>query len=87
MKRIYLGLLIFTGLIGSAQNVNQFPIPTKQQLAWHETEYYLFLSYIRDRDYNAALAIMEKIKNDPGHIYHKKVTSKLIRQVKLLRWR
>lgn len=52
-----------------------------------ETEYYLFLSYIRDRDYNAALAIMEKIKNDPGHIYHKKVTSKLIRQVKLLRWR
>ncbi|MBK9569786.1 MAG: alpha-L-fucosidase [Chitinophagaceae bacterium] len=45
MKRIYLGLLIFTGLIGSAQNVNQFPIPTKQQLAWHETEYYLFLHF------------------------------------------
>ncbi|HQV61144.1 MAG TPA: hypothetical protein PLG08_10230 [Chitinophagaceae bacterium] len=52
-----------------------------------ETEYYLFLSYIRDRNYNAAIAIMEKIKDDPGHLYHKKVTSKLIRQVKLLRWR
>ena len=52
-----------------------------------ETEYYLFLSYIRDRDYNAALIIMEKIKRDPDHIYHKKVTGKLIRQVKLLRWR
>ncbi len=52
-----------------------------------ETEYYLSLSYVRNKDYDAALDLMNKIKEDAGHIYHKEITTKLIRQVKLLKWR
>jgi tetratricopeptide (TPR) repeat protein len=52
-----------------------------------EAEYYLSLSYVRNRDYDYALDIMHKIKEDAGHVYNKKVTAKLLRQVKLLKWR
>jgi tetratricopeptide (TPR) repeat protein len=52
-----------------------------------EAEYYLSLSYIRNKDYDYALDIMQAIKDDPAHVYHEKITSKLIRQVKMLKWR
>lgn len=52
-----------------------------------EAEYYLALSYIRNRDYDFALVLLNKIHNDPGHLYHDKITGKLIRQVKMLKWR
>jgi len=50
-----------------------------------EAEYYLSLGYIRNGDYDAALVLLKKIKADVNHTYHKQVTGKLIRQVKLLR--
>jgi len=50
-----------------------------------EAEYYLSLGYIRNGDEDAALALLKKIKADVNHTYHKQVTAKLIRQVKLLR--
>lgn len=52
-----------------------------------EAEYYLALSYIHNRDYDYALELLNKIKEDPAHTYNAKVTRKLIRQVKLLKWR
>ena len=52
-----------------------------------EAEYYLALSYIRNRDYDYALVLLNKIHDDPAHLYHDKITGKLIRQVKLLKWR
>ena len=52
-----------------------------------QAEYYLALTYIRDKDYDFALDMLRSIKENPGHLYHKKVTSKLIRRVKLLKWR
>lgn len=52
-----------------------------------EAEYYLALGYIRNKDFDYALDLLQKIKNDPAHIYHEKVTAKLIRQVKMLKWR
>jgi tetratricopeptide (TPR) repeat protein len=52
-----------------------------------ETEYYLALSYIHNRDYDYALELLNKIKEDPAHTYNTKVTRKLIRQVRLLKWR
>lgn len=52
-----------------------------------EAEYYLSLSYVRNRDYDYALELMKKIQDDPGHLYNEKITGKLIRQVKLLKWR
>jgi hypothetical protein len=52
-----------------------------------EAEYYLALSYIRNRDYDLAIPILEKIKDHPIHIYHEKVDAKLIRKIKMLKWR
>lgn len=59
----------------------------KQSLLNDESEYYLSLSYIRNKDYDNALALLNKIKGDPGHLYYEKITGKLIRQVKMLRRR
>jgi tetratricopeptide (TPR) repeat protein len=52
-----------------------------------ETEYYLALAYIANRDYDFALELLEKIKQEPAHTYHERVSAKLIRQVKALKWR
>ncbi|MEO7922218.1 MAG: hypothetical protein ABIR30_00925 [Chitinophagaceae bacterium] len=52
-----------------------------------EAEYYLALGYIRNRDYDYALDIMYKIRADAEHKYNTAVTPKLIRQVKMLKWR
>jgi tetratricopeptide (TPR) repeat protein len=61
----------------------QFPVPVLND----EAEYYLALSYIRVKVYDLALPLLKKIQADPGHTYHGKITRKLIRQVKMLRWR
>lgn len=50
-----------------------------------EVEYYLALAYIRDKNYNEALVLLEKIQDNPAHLYHDKITGKLIRKVKRLR--
>ncbi|MBC7874129.1 MAG: hypothetical protein H7Y01_09050 [Ferruginibacter sp.] len=52
-----------------------------------EAEYYLSLGYIRNKDYDYALDLLYKIRANPNHLYNKKVTAKLIRQVKILKWR
>lgn len=49
-----------------------------------ETEYYLALSYLRNKNYDKALALLQTIENDPAHTYRDKVTPKLIRQIKRL---
>ena len=48
-------------------------------------EYYLALACLRTKDYDHALELMNKIHDDPGHLYHEKITDKLIRNVKRLR--
>jgi alpha-L-fucosidase len=45
MKAFLLSTLIAAGLSTAAQSNFQSPIPTKQQLAWHETEFYLFVHF------------------------------------------
>lgn len=52
-----------------------------------EAEYYLALTYIRNDDFDFALELLRKIKGNPNHTYSKKITSKIIRQVKMLKWR
>src|SRR6478752_1474141 len=44
MKRSALLLLLSISLITRAQEFKS-PRPTRQQLAWHETEYYLFVHF------------------------------------------
>lgn len=59
----------------------------KTELFKDETDYYLALTYIRNGDYDFALDLLRKIRDDQQHTYHEKISAKLIRQVKLLKWR
>lgn len=62
-------------------------IRTKKQTFQDETEYYLALTYIRNKDYDLALDLLSAIHNDPEHLYNEKVTGKLLRQVRMLKWK
>ncbi|HEX8316658.1 MAG TPA: tetratricopeptide repeat protein [Flavisolibacter sp.] len=44
-------------------------------------EFYLALSYLKTKQYNNALPVLQKINNDPGHLYHSRVSSDLIENV------
>ena len=52
-----------------------------------EAEFYLALSYVRNKDYDFALELFKNIKSKPEHLYKERITTKLIRQVRLLKWR
>lgn len=60
---------------------------TQQPVLNDEAEYYLSLSYIRNKDYDYALELLNKIHGDPNHLYREKITTKIIRQVRMLKWR
>jgi hypothetical protein len=49
-----------------------------------ETEYYLSLSYLRNKNYTESLALMKNIQADPRHTYHEKITNSLVRKVSRL---
>jgi hypothetical protein len=52
-----------------------------------DAEYYLALTYIKDNDYKNALPLLIKIRENKSHLYHNQVTQKIIREVKLLKWK
>ena len=52
-----------------------------------EAEYYLALAYVKNRDFDLAIPLLEKIKDAPDHLYNGRVSAKMIRQVKMLKWR
>lgn len=75
--------------IGDAEKaIEQYRRVTDQSSATglmkEEAEYYLLLAYIRNKQYAAALQLIESIRKQPGHLYYGKVTSRLVRQVKSL---
>ena len=50
-------------------------------------EYYLALTYIRNKDYDYALDLLRSIRDNKTHLYNEKATAKLLRQVRMLKWR
>ncbi len=50
-------------------------------------EYYLALAYLRDRDYDQAIELMNAIHHNPSHLYKEKFSRKYINRVKRLKWR
>lgn len=45
MKKIFLLAFSVAALFCQAQDYNDLPVPSKKQLDWHETEYYLFMHF------------------------------------------
>jgi len=60
---------------------------TKPSALKDETEYYLALAYLKNRDYDQSIELMIQIHDSPDHIYKDKISGKLIRKVKMLKWR
>lgn len=51
------------------------------------TEYYLALAFLKNRDYDQAIELMNSIHDNPSHVYKDKFSMKFIRKVKRLKWR
>jgi tetratricopeptide (TPR) repeat protein len=68
----------------AAMNLNR---SSAEQSYEDEAEYYLALAYLKNRDYDQALAEMRAIRNNPNHLYHNAFPSKFITEVKMLKWR
>ena len=52
-----------------------------------DAEYYLAMAYLKNRDYDKALELMQVIQNNPNHLYKDQFTDKYIRKVRMLKWR
>jgi hypothetical protein len=76
-----------TGAIDNYKKVIAQNNAARTNLFKDEAEYYLALTYVRNKNYDLALDQLRNIRENSGHLYNKKVTAKLIRQVKMLKWR
>jgi alpha-L-fucosidase len=45
MKKTFFAMWLFAALNAVAQKTTSTPLPTRQQLAWHETEFYFFIHF------------------------------------------
>jgi len=73
--------------IGLFNNVITRDQKTDHPVYREDSEYYLALSYLRTKNYEKALQLMDAIHTNPSHLYHEKFTKGFIRKVKLLSWR
>lgn len=51
------------------------------------SEYYLALAYLKNRDFDQAIELMNTIHEHPSHLYKSKFSRKYINRVKRLKWR
>ncbi len=52
-----------------------------------DAEYYLAVTYLKNKEINKALPIFEKINAQPLHLYHDKVSNWFIKKVKVAGWK
>jgi hypothetical protein len=60
--------------------------PTGSSLR-QDAEYYLALAYLKNKQYDKALPLMQAIHQNTDHPYHDQFTSRTIREVQLLQWK
>jgi hypothetical protein len=63
---------IFQTLASTANNFQQ------------DAEFYLSLGYLKNKEYNKALPLMQKIHNNPSHLYHDQLTDDVVKKVEKL---
>src|SRR5574343_128101 len=52
-----------------------------------DAEYYLALGYLKANELDKALPLFQKIQSNPAHLYHDKVTTLFIIQLKMAGWK
>jgi tetratricopeptide (TPR) repeat protein len=50
-----------------------------------DAEFYLSLSYLKEKRYQQALNLLKKINEDPAHLYHEQIDKEMIEDVESLR--
>jgi hypothetical protein len=85
-KDIFLRAISFMELADYEHAREQF-LKISQPDLLPQTEFYLALDYIQLKDYEHALTLLTSIHANPNHIYHEEVTTRLLRQVRILKKR
>ena len=62
-------------------------VAQKENVYREDAEFYLALAFLKNRDYDHAFALMQKIHNNPDHLYNNKFPEEVMRQVQMLKWR
>ena len=52
-----------------------------------DATYYLAIAYLQNRDYDLAIDLMEKIREDPRHPYNSQFSGTDIRDLRMLKWK
>ncbi|HEY0731568.1 MAG TPA: hypothetical protein VGD33_04055 [Chitinophagaceae bacterium] len=84
----------FTGLAHLHQEDAFYAIPPLETVVANaastykqDAEYYLAMAYLKNKDYDKALDLMQIIHNNPAHPYNGQFTDKYLRKVQMLKWR
>ena len=50
-----------------------------------DAKFYLSLSYLKEKNYDKAADLMEKIASEPAHLYRQQITTDVLKDVEGLR--
>jgi tetratricopeptide (TPR) repeat protein len=64
--------------------INSFKSVSAQNPLKQDAEFYLALAYLKSKNYNEALSLMENIRSNSTHIYHNQFSDEYIDKVKKL---
>ena len=71
---------LFNGIIETNKTANTSTLND-------DSEYYLALSYLKNKETSKALVLFNKIHDNKDHLYHNKISSWYLAKVKLLNWK
>ncbi len=67
-----------------SEAINWFKSIPEQSAAKQDAEFYLSLAYLKNKNYNQALQLMEQIHSNSNHVYHNQFSDDYINKVKNL---
>jgi len=84
----FLAALSFLQISDFSSSIKWFEALNRQGNVYQpDAEFYLSLSYLRNKDYDRALEFMEKINEDTSHPYHSRISDSLLRKIRMLKWK
>jgi tetratricopeptide (TPR) repeat protein len=77
----------YTKAIACFNKVLNLNFAAKTSIFKDDAEYYIALSYLKNKQVSDAYPFLINIRNNPQHMYNDKITSSVMRQLKLLDWK
>ena len=91
VKNLFLSAMSYLEIKNSSEAIQKFKKVLQADersgsaVFMDEAEYYMAMSFILNEEYDFAGALLQKIKDNPNHLYHEKITDKLIQNLKKLK--